>query len=290
VLSRNPQNLGIGGNVNRGLELCRGELVVMAGADDISLPERTKWMVEAWNDSQRKATSIYSRYMLIDGKGETQPGLMWDCFPKTSGRFVHQEATPLDFVRRREPAFCGCAEAISPQLYSRFGPLPARIYAEDTALAFRTTLAGGLFTYVNAPLVKYRWHGNNRSASHYGLRPRDPGSFRYFEEKQRVALARTVELYDCFAADAETALRNGMIRPVIYGKIKDRIVKERRRFELRSELLVRPWLRRLAILCELYGGSFRPREMLEHLPHLLPKELRCAVVTARNRRAAAVSS
>jgi len=154
VLSRNPQNLGIGGNVSRGLELCRGELVVMAGADDISLPERTKWMVEAWNDSQCKATSIYSRYTLIDKKGEAQPGLLWDCFPKTGDLFVHQESTPFSYVRRREPAFCGCAQAISPRLYSRFGPLPARIYAEDMALAFRTTLAGGLFTYINAPLVK----------------------------------------------------------------------------------------------------------------------------------------
>ena len=99
-----------------------------------------------------------------------------------------------------------------------------------------------------------------------------------------------VELYSCFMADAATALRNVMIGPATYERLKKRIARERRRFELRSELLVRPWLRRLTILCELYGGAFRPREMLEHLPHVLPKELRCAVVTARNRRATSVSS
>jgi glycosyltransferase involved in cell wall biosynthesis len=290
VLNRNPKNLGLGGNANRALDLCRGELVVIAGGDDVSLPERTSRIVEAWNDSQRQSTSIYSRYTVIDGKGQVQPGLIWDCFPRTGDRLVHQRATPTAFVRRRRPAFCGCAHAISPRLYSAFGPLPPRISAEDTALAFRTILAHGLFTYINAPLVKYRWHANNTSAGVHGMRPRDAASFRRFEQKQRVALGRMVEVYNSFAADAKKALQNGMIAHAAYDKINRRIVKERRRFELRSQLLIRPWLQRLPILCELYGGSFRPREMLEHLPHLLPKELRYAVVTARNRRAAAVSS
>src|SRR5512138_1410799 len=49
VLSRNRQNLGIGGNVNRAVSLCHGELIVMAGGDDISLPHRTSKIVEAWD-------------------------------------------------------------------------------------------------------------------------------------------------------------------------------------------------------------------------------------------------
>ena len=131
--------------------------------------------------------------------------------------------------------------------------------------------------------MKYRWHGSNTSSGVYGLRPLDATSFHEFEQKHRVILDRMVEIYNGFAADAEVALQKGIIPPAEYQKLKRRLFKERRRFELRSELLVRPWFRRFVILCQLYGGSFRPREMLEHLPHLLPKDLHCAAVTARNR-------
>src|SRR5512139_2419524 len=46
VLNRNPANLGIGGNLSKAMELCNGELVITAGGDDISLPERTSRTLE----------------------------------------------------------------------------------------------------------------------------------------------------------------------------------------------------------------------------------------------------
>ena len=117
VLNRNSGNMGVGGNLSRAMALCRGELLVTAGGDDVSLPERTARTLEAWDHSKRKATSIYSRYSLIDEKGQPQLGLIWDCFPKGSEEFVHQETNPFAFARRRSPAFCGAAHAISSNLY-----------------------------------------------------------------------------------------------------------------------------------------------------------------------------
>src|SRR5215210_7890630 len=38
VLNRNKENLGTGGHVNRVMELAKGELIVAAAGDDISLP------------------------------------------------------------------------------------------------------------------------------------------------------------------------------------------------------------------------------------------------------------
>ncbi|HWX19237.1 MAG TPA: glycosyltransferase [Candidatus Binatia bacterium] len=286
VLNRNRKNLGIGGNVSQALGLCHGELVVMAGGDDISRPDRTTRTVEAWELSKRKATSIYSRYTVIDEKSKQRPGLIWDCFPKGRAGHVQQQATPISFVRRRRPAFCGCAHAISPKLYSLFGPLADKICYEDTALAFRTTLAGGVFAFIKAPLVKYRWHGSNTTFGLHQVHPQSAVAFQVVQEKRRCELERFVDVYKGFEADALRAKELGLIPAADYPRLKTRILRERRRFELRSELLVCPWFRRLSILCKLYAGSFRPREMMEHLPHLLPRDLYCAAVTARNRRVA----
>src|SRR5207248_10197804 len=41
-LNRNPSTLGIGAHTNRLMELCRGELIVVAAGDDVSLPNRTE--------------------------------------------------------------------------------------------------------------------------------------------------------------------------------------------------------------------------------------------------------
>lgn len=283
VLNRNPRNLGIGGNVNRAMELCSGELLVMAGGDDVSLPERTSRIVEAWNDSGRKATSLYSRYEVIDGKGRPRLGLIGGSFVQGAARFTHEQTTPLRFARRRQPAFCGCAQAVSRRLYSLFGPLPDRICYEDIALAFRTALVQGYFTFVNASLVQYRWHWANTTFGLQEARPRTAPAFREFQEKRRIELERFVEVYRGFAADAERARQEGLLAPGEYRRLKKRILRERHRFELRSKLLLGPWLWRLSVFCRLYFSTVRPRELLEHLPYLLPRALHCAAVTTRNR-------
>src|SRR5688572_21544439 len=57
-LNRNAKNLGIGGNVNRATELCRGELILLADGDDVSLPNRTEVTYQAWEQFERKPTSV----------------------------------------------------------------------------------------------------------------------------------------------------------------------------------------------------------------------------------------
>jgi glycosyltransferase involved in cell wall biosynthesis len=42
ILNRNEKNLGIGGDINRIMEIAQGELIIGVAGDDISLPERTK--------------------------------------------------------------------------------------------------------------------------------------------------------------------------------------------------------------------------------------------------------
>src|SRR4051812_14586565 len=58
-VNRTARNCGLCQHVNQVAELARGELIIVAAGDDISLPERSQLTLEAWEDSGRLATSIW---------------------------------------------------------------------------------------------------------------------------------------------------------------------------------------------------------------------------------------
>jgi GT2 family glycosyltransferase len=282
-LNRNEKNLGISGNANRASALCHGELIVGAAGDDISVPERTSITVQAWNDSGRKATTIFSGYVVIDESGQPVEGEAQADLSAGTIKLVHKQGNIAGFLRRRRPHITGCACATSRKLLTLFGPLPETVIYEDTAFCFRTILAGGTFTFIDAPLVKYRRHGNNLTFALCQVRPQSAAIFEEVQRKRRIELERYIEVYKCFAADAERAAQQGLISPKEYPRVKKQILKEGRRFELKRELLIQPWHRRLFTFFQLYSDTIRPRELLEHTPHLLPKTLYSAAITARNR-------
>ena len=61
-LYRNENNKGLAGNTNQALGMSRGELIVLAAGDDISLPERTRMIAEAWDNSRRQALILCSLF------------------------------------------------------------------------------------------------------------------------------------------------------------------------------------------------------------------------------------
>jgi glycosyltransferase involved in cell wall biosynthesis len=69
ILRRNERNMGLGGHINRVVELAQGELIVIAAGDDISLPQRSERIWQAYLDSGKKAYSIFSNEYLIDDDG-----------------------------------------------------------------------------------------------------------------------------------------------------------------------------------------------------------------------------
>ena len=283
-INRNSTNLGLSGNSNRAVALCNGELIIGAAGDDVSMSERTGLTVEAWEDSGRKAMSIYSRIVNVDEDGKAVDST--EGMSRTAGqvRFVHRQGSISGFLRRLTPHVAGCAYATSRKIISLFGPLPETVTYEDTAASFRTVLARGFFTFIDAPLVKYRRHARNITFALHKKRPATPAEFEDFQAKLRCELERFLPVYDCFAADAERAMEHGLISHAEYPAVKRKILYERHRFELRRDLLLKSWLKRFTIFADLYTSTFRPREMLLHMPYLLPKPLYRAGVVTLNRK------
>ena len=78
TFNRNKTNLGNLGNWIVFGKLAKGALLVKADGDDISLPERTSTIVDAWVNSGRKAKIIQHRGIVMDEEGVELAGTVGD--------------------------------------------------------------------------------------------------------------------------------------------------------------------------------------------------------------------
>ena len=147
LLNCNTKNLGIGGHINRMMELAEGELIVAAAGDDISLPERVSRLVETWKASGFQADSLHSAVIRITPKGERL-----DLFSPKHCRLT----SPHDLIKRG--VIIGASHAWTKRVFDKFGKLNPNIVSEDRVIGFRSSLCGGIL-YIDVPLVIYRLGG-----------------------------------------------------------------------------------------------------------------------------------
>lgn len=142
VLNRNPKNQGTVSHVNTVMRLCHGDFILVAAGDDISLPERTKVLVEKWIELGGGALSLHSSVMQIDANGNQL-----------------QVRKPLLPISSFEPGcIIGAAQGWSKMVFEKFDDLESGPLVEDIPIAFRSWLLDGVF-YIDQPLVLYRVGG-----------------------------------------------------------------------------------------------------------------------------------
>jgi hypothetical protein len=250
VLNRNVVNCGIGGHINRVMELVHGELVVIAAADDISLPERVQVVCQAWQSDGKRATTVYSRFIRINEAGAPLGAPPSRMAPRLPVPLMAQSAVPCEYLRTIKPAADGCVNAWSPRLFSLFGPLPANLVIEDHAITFRSVLAGRILL-VDLPLVKYRQHRENLWNR---TRPRTTSiaSIREEERRSQNAVQRWVVLYDGFLADLETARAKGLLSEEEYGRSRSEGQRTRKAFELQARYFTSGLWMKTCILWRLH--------------------------------------
>lgn len=153
VLNRNPVNLGVGGHVNRVMELAKGELVVGAAGDDISVPQRVTRLVGAWVKDGKMADSLCSDLAVIDANGGASGSII-------NGKPF--EGSVADGVAVYFSGIAGAAHAWTARVFDRFGDILPESVCEDRIIPLRSKLMGGAL-YVPEPLVMYRIHPDNIS-------------------------------------------------------------------------------------------------------------------------------
>ncbi|MBA2441555.1 MAG: glycosyltransferase [Rubrobacter sp.] len=155
LLNRNEHNLGIGGHVNRLMELADGEFIVAAAGDDISLPTRTTDLVEVW--SKGRALSVYSDCTIIDEDG---------AYMGVGADLAGNKLTLPARESWREKARSGTMRGLGGghswdrAVFDVFGPLPEDVVCEDTTIPFRAALLGEV-SFLDRRLIRHRRHDTN---------------------------------------------------------------------------------------------------------------------------------
>jgi len=149
VLNRNERNEGISAHLSRLARMSRGELLVVAAGDDVSVPERCERLMTRWNELDRRVDLIASDLVEFDNPD-----------PET-GRIAPTGLdgyAGFDDWARSQPWLVGAAHAWSRRLFDRFGDMLPGAMAEDQIMAFRAVMTGGAHS-LREPLVRYRRGG-----------------------------------------------------------------------------------------------------------------------------------
>lgn len=146
---RNAANVGVGSAINNAISAALGDLIVMAAGDDISMPDRTSTVVDAFTDP-----AVYLAFSKAEIIGED--GVPRGVFHRMKG----EARTLLNFARSPNMGTLGATNAFRRDIFEVFGPLDPEIVFEDRVLPFRAAMLGKV-SYIDATLVHYRQHDAN---------------------------------------------------------------------------------------------------------------------------------
>ncbi len=280
VLNRNPSRRSIGGHVNRIADISRGELIVGGAGDDVSLPERTQVLYEAWDRCGRPPTSVHSDVIQIDADGRPIRQVHQHTNGLEHGEILEQQVEPSAYVENFRPIVFGCAHAWPRRLFDIFGHMPEDVIHEDNVLPFRAAILAHRFIYVNQRLVKYRLHGNNIFLNG-GASRADLKKLKREEELLRRGCRNRETTYGAFLLDLKTARLKGLIPSEEFDTSTRLVAGLRRRYSLIGQFLEGGLPRKCRILARLQQEGLNRRETRMLFPRLLPGPLLLRVRLAR---------
>jgi glycosyltransferase involved in cell wall biosynthesis len=154
TVRRNPQNLGIGEHFNVLIRDIGSQFFIASAGDDISLPQRARTLLEAWDRSHQKADLISAQCIRMH-------------FDGTLGEFKHTDnlegVTPAQWLESR-PFIIGATHAFTKRLHTHFGPFNRDVVCEDQAMVFRAACLGTALTLPEAQ-VHYRDGGVSKQTA-----------------------------------------------------------------------------------------------------------------------------
>ena len=267
VLNRNERKLGISEHLNRILRLASGELIVAADGDDVSLPERTARLVDAWLHHGKPA-ALVSGISSIDAAGNrTSDGAWFARYHPVE--MEARDASLLRFAKESTPMLSTCCAAFSRELCDAFGPLPRDIWIEDTIISLRAWLFDRI-VYVPDALVNYRGH---ESSITNRVAPRQTEHSRHqAEHLLRTEMLWRREALMVLDPDLELAVRRHWITRSMCEEVKRRLKARIDRYQVIEEWWEVGWVTRLGRFLFMIGSG-RLSEGKWCAPRLLPFQI-----------------
>lgn len=244
-LLRNSENLGLVRHFNKVMGMARGDIIVVAAGDDVSLPLRVSATV-GWLGRFPKASFVSFRDTAIDGAGFVLPGLSKE--PMDEPRHVKLSC----YIRGACPHLSGASRGFRRSLFDVFGDIGELCPTEDTPYLLRGLMVGdGIMA--PGPGILYRWHGDNLSG------PRTAGA---------LSIERIKEQY---LVDAARARDRGLIDDEELLAIKGWAEKDYRRRLLFRELSTIDCDARLLFCKAMWSRDLSAREKLGYLLRARPR-------------------
>lgn len=235
VINRNSKNLGLSRHFSEIVARARGDIVVVAAGDDISLPERVKNTVEILcSDSEASFVSFTD--VVIDEEGKVLKN------PKISKPRNVQNVTLAEYISGLSFPFSGASRGFRKKIFDVFGGLNETCPTEDTPYILRGLMLGRAVISSECGIL-YRKHGLNIS------RPASLHIMNFDEIKKQ------------YLQDAEVAYNSDLISEEFLLLINKWVERNYRRRIMASNLYKKQ--KTLTLLCELMiGNDFSVREKL----------------------------
>lgn len=132
ILNRNTNNLGVPAHLNKAVGLSRGEVIITAAGDDISLPERANRSVGVLNDNPSWHSAV--SFVLACSENETTPIRFYPSSRRLS---------PIEVCLRWNDPSLGAAACYRRAVFDSYPPLPTHLMSEDGLLKLRAMMLGG---------------------------------------------------------------------------------------------------------------------------------------------------
>lgn len=191
ILNRNERNLGLCGNVNRLFDLSSGSIVVIAGGDDISYPNRVENSVKLLSEHP-EAMCVSLGLRRIDARGLPIPAEGRSPEPDEDGC----DERNLNDLLSAPFHHSGASRAFRRSVFEFFGPLGEDSETEDSTTLLRCLLLG-TSCESRVPGVQYRIHGKNYSMFEQGLRIDRRRIFdQYMRDTDKAVAAGLIESSD----------------------------------------------------------------------------------------------
>jgi glycosyltransferase involved in cell wall biosynthesis len=177
IINRNEANVGLAQNVNWIMARASGDIIVLAGGDDISLPTRTEVSVDLLRQHPSASAVIVSAAVMNASGALTGRRILATRRPRRWSRYVswlkpikksagseHMHIMTMSSLLRWEHQTLGAGRAIRRKVAESFGPLRRECPTEDTPYLLRSLMMGYTVSW-GETLLHYRRHSDNLSGA-----------------------------------------------------------------------------------------------------------------------------
>jgi glycosyltransferase involved in cell wall biosynthesis len=156
VLDTGASPLGTVANIQRALQVVRGDIVVLADQDDIWLPDRLR---RSCAELSTGADAVFSDGLLIDDTGNRLPGTLWNRVRFDAKLRSAWRDSPLEVLARRN-VVTGATVALKATWLDAVLPIETPLW-HDEWLVLIVAAMGGQIVALEQPLIAYRLHDSN---------------------------------------------------------------------------------------------------------------------------------